>query len=106
MKIDFLKRSARCWRLEKNRNNVIREKMNIENSLLDCIKYRTVELVLPSANNDWRKATSKNVVMVSPGRRKWRPRNSWIHEVATGKREKIINNMEGIDRTENNGEGK
>ena len=29
METDFLRRSARCSRLEKNRNSVIRGKMNI-----------------------------------------------------------------------------
>ena len=38
---NFLRRSARCSRLEKkNRNNVIREKMNIKNSILDYIRYK------------------------------------------------------------------
>ena len=40
MEMDFLRRSARCSRLEKNRNNVIREKMNIKNSVLDYIRYK------------------------------------------------------------------
>ena len=40
MEMDFLRRSARCSRLEKTRNNVIREKMNIKNSVLDYIKYK------------------------------------------------------------------
>ena len=39
MEIDFLRRSARCSRLEKIRNNVIREKMSIKNSGLDYIRY-------------------------------------------------------------------
>jgi len=39
MEMDFL-RSARCSRLEKIRNNVIREKMIIQNSVLDYIRYK------------------------------------------------------------------
>jgi hypothetical protein len=35
-----------------------------------------------------------------PGRRKGRPRNSWMQEVTTGMREKGINNMEWVDREE------
>ena len=35
----FLRRSTRCSRLEKIRNN-IREKMNIKNSVLDYIIYK------------------------------------------------------------------
>ena len=33
MEMDFLRRPARYLRLEKNRNNVIREKMTIKNSV-------------------------------------------------------------------------
>ena len=38
MEMDFLGRSDRCSRLEKNRNIVIREKMNIKNSISDSIQ--------------------------------------------------------------------
>ena len=40
MEMDFLRRSTRCSRLEKIRNNVIREKMDIKNSVLDYIRYK------------------------------------------------------------------
>ena len=39
MEMDFLSRSGRSLRLEKNRNNVIREKVNIKNAILDYIRY-------------------------------------------------------------------
>ena len=40
MEMDSLRRSARSSRLEKKiRNSVIREKMNIKNSVLDSIRY-------------------------------------------------------------------
>ena len=39
MEMDFLKRSARCQRLENNRNNIVRENVDI--------KIETVELVWP-----------------------------------------------------------
>ena len=35
MEMDFLRRLARCSRLVKIRNNIIGEKMNIKNSVLD-----------------------------------------------------------------------
>ena len=40
MEMDFLRRSARCSRLGKIRNNVIREKMDIKNSIIDYIRYK------------------------------------------------------------------
>ena len=40
MKMYFLRRSARCSRLEKNTYNVIRERMNIKNPELDYIGYK------------------------------------------------------------------
>ena len=45
MEMNFLRRSARCSRLEKIRNNVIREKMNIKNFRFRLHKIQTVELV-------------------------------------------------------------
>ena len=38
MEMDFLRKSARCSRLEKIRNTVIREEVNIRNSVLDYIR--------------------------------------------------------------------
>ena len=43
MEMDFLRRSSRCSRLEKNRNYVIREEMNIKNSVLDYIDTKSME---------------------------------------------------------------
>ena len=40
MGMDLLRRSGRCSRLEKIRNNFIRQKMNIKNSVSDYIKYK------------------------------------------------------------------
>ena len=40
IEMDFLRRSARCSKLEKNRNNVVREKMDIKNFVLDYIRYK------------------------------------------------------------------
>ena len=42
MEMDFLRRLARCSRLEKKIRNIIREKMNIKNSVLDYIRYKQV----------------------------------------------------------------
>ena len=39
MQMDFLRRSAKCSRLENIRNNVIIEKMNIKNSV-DFVRYK------------------------------------------------------------------
>ena len=44
MEMDFMRRSAKCSRLEKIRNNVIREKMNIKNSVLDYKRYKQLNL--------------------------------------------------------------
>ena len=38
--MDSTRRSVRCSRLEKIRNNVIGEKMKIKNLVFDCIRYK------------------------------------------------------------------
>ena len=53
MVMDFLRRSTRCSRLEIIRNNVIREKINIKNPVLD---YIPVKLMWPHAKDGPRKA--------------------------------------------------
>ena len=77
---------------KKNRNNVIREKMNIKNSVLDYIKYKQLNwygYVLPRRILEW----------CPPGRqRKEKPRNSWMQEVTTGMRERGICDLEWVDR--------
>ena len=40
MEIDFLSRSVRCSIFKKYRNNVIREEMNIKNSVSDHIRCK------------------------------------------------------------------
>ena len=40
MEINFLRRSARSSRLQKIRNIVIREKMNINDLVLDFMRYK------------------------------------------------------------------
>ena len=47
MEMNFLRRSARCSGLEKIRNNVIREEMNVKNSVLEYLTYKW-----PSAKNE------------------------------------------------------
>ena len=54
MEMDFLRKSARISRLENNRNNVIKEKMDIKNSVLDYIQ--TIKLVWARAKYGPRKA--------------------------------------------------
>ena len=72
--MDFLRRLARCSRLEEIRNNVIREKR-----ILKIYAERFSRRILGCC---------------SPGR----ARNSWMQEVTTGMREMRINILEWIDR--------
>ena len=69
MEMDFLRRSARCSRLEKNRNNVIREKNEYYKFCFNLYKIQTVELVWPRANNGWRKLPRKML--------DWCPMSTW-----------------------------
>ena len=74
---------------KKNRNNVIREKINIKKFVLDYIRYnklnwyghvqRMVKERLPRKKLEW---------CPSGRRRKRIPQNSWMQEVTTGMRKR------------------
>ena len=63
MEMDFLRRSSRCSRLEKNRNNVIREKY-IKNSVLGYIRYKQLNWYSHVQKCVGRKGPSENFGMV------------------------------------------
>ena len=70
-------RSARCSRLEKIRNNVIRDNMNIENSVLDYIRYTQLNWYSHVKRVDQEMLPRRILEWFPPGRRrKGRPWNS------------------------------
>ena len=102
MEMDFLRRLATCSRLEKIRN-IIREKLNIKNYVLDYVRNKQLNVYDHVQRIDEERLRRKILEFFPPGRkrrRKRRPRNSWIQEVITGIREKGINNMKWFDREE------
>ena len=95
-----LRRSARCSRLEKNRNNAIKEKINIKNSVLDYIRYKQLNWYSHVQRMDEERLPRKILECCPPGRkRKGIPGNSWVQKV-TRMKENGINNMEWVDREE------
>ena len=63
----------RCSRLENTRNNVIREKMNIKNSVLDCMKCKHVNCCGHSRRMDEERLPRKILEWCPPGK-KGRPK--------------------------------
>ena len=100
MEMDFLRRSARCSRLEKIGNNVIRKKNEYKKFCFRLHKIQTVKLVWPRAiRMDQEMFPRRILEWWPPGRRrKGRPRNSWMQEVTTGTRERGISDLERVDR--------
>ena len=99
MEINFLRRSARSSRLEKIRNNVIREKIDIKNSVLDYIRYKQLNWYDHVHRMDQERLPRRILEWCPPGRRrKGSPRNSWMQEVTTGIRERGIGDLEWVDR--------
>ena len=100
MEKDFLRRSTRCSRLEKKIiNNVIREKMNIKNSVSYYIRCKQLNWYGHVQRMDQERLTRRILEWCPPGRRrKRRPRNSWMQEVKTGMRERGIGDLEWVDR--------
>ena len=94
MQMDLFRESAKCSRLEKIRNNVIREKINIENSILDYKRYKRLNWYGYVRKMGVGRLAQKNVEWCPPGRgsrrrrRKGKPRKSWMQEVTTGMRDK------------------
>ena len=74
--------------------------MNIKNSALDYIRYKQLNWYGHLQKMNEVRLLRKILERCPLGRRKGRPRNSWMQEVTTGIREKGINNMEWIDREE------
>ena len=85
---------------KKIRNNVIREKMNIKNSVLNYIRHKQLNWYGQVQRMNEEKLPRIFLEWWPPGRTKGTPWNSWMQEVTTGMREKGIINMEWIDREE------
>ena len=64
MDMDLMRRTVRCSRIEKNRKNVIREKMNIKKFCFRLYKIQTVKLVWSRVKDGPRKAPQKNFRML------------------------------------------
>jgi hypothetical protein len=87
------------FKIRNIRNNVIREKMNIKNSILDYIRYKQLNWYGYVQRMNEERLPQKIVEWCPPGRRReGRSRNSWMQEVTTGMREKGINNLESVNR--------
>ena len=99
MEMNFLRKLARCSRLEKIIKNVIREKMNIKTSVLDYIRYTPLNWYGHVQRMDQERLPRTILEWCLPGRRKkGRPRNSLMQEVTTGMRERGICELEWVDR--------
>ena len=95
----FLRRSARCSRLEQIRDNITRETMDIKSYVLDYMKYKQLNRYYHLRRMDEERLPGKSFEWCPLGKRiKGRPRNSRIKEVTVGMREKEFNNMEWVDR--------
>jgi hypothetical protein len=65
------------FKIRKNRNNVIREKINIKNSVLDYIRYKQLNWYGHVQRMDQERLSRRILKWCPPGRRrKGRPRNS------------------------------
>ena len=81
-------------KLEKIRNNVIRENMNIKNSVLDYIRHKQLYWYDYVQRMDQERLPRRNLEWCPPGRRR---KNSWMQEVTTGMREREIGDLEWVD---------
>ena len=81
-------------KIRKNRYNVIKEKMNIKNSVLDYIRYKQLTWYghVQTMNQE---RLPRRILEWCPPRRR---RNSWMQEVTTGMRERGIGDLKWVDR--------
>ena len=96
----FLK-IGEIFKNRKNINIVIREKINIINSVLDYIRYKQLNWNGHVQRMEEERLPRKILEWCPTGRRKGRSRNSCMQEETTGMREKGWNGLTG-----KNGEGK
>jgi hypothetical protein len=84
----------------KYRNNVIREKINIKNSVSDYLRYKQLNWYSYVRGMNVERLPQKKKLKWCPigrRRRKGRLRNLWKQGITTGMRKKEINNMVRID---------
>ena len=95
----LFEKNGEIFKMENIRNNVIREKMNIKNSVLDFIRYKQLNWYGHALRMDQQRSPRRILEWCPPGRRrKGRPQNSWLHKVTTGMRERGICDLEWVDR--------
>ena len=75
------------------------EKMNIKTSVLDYIRYKRLNWCGHVRRINEERLSQKILERVHLEEEKGIPRNSWMQEV-TRMRERVINNMQWIDREE------
>ena len=87
------------FKIRKNYKQCIRERMNIENSVLDYIRYKQFNWYDHVQRIDQERLPRRILEWCPPGRRrKGRPRNLWMQEVTTGMRERGNGDLEWVDR--------
>ena len=86
--MDFWRRSARISRRDKIRNGVIKQKMNGQNSIIDFIKNEQLKWYGHVKRMTEDRFPRKVLEWVPPGRRRGRPRITWIDGVLSCMREK------------------
>ena len=76
------------FKIKKIRNNVIGEKINIKNSVLDYMRYQQLNWYGHVQRMDQERLPRR--IFNGGSRRKARPRNSWMQKVTTGMKERGI----------------
>jgi hypothetical protein len=99
VEMDYLRRSARLFRLEHISNQEIRTRMNAEESIIDIIKNKGLNWfghVLRMEEDRWPKQLYQ---WKPPGKRKQgRPKKSWREEMMTTMQSRGLNTEYAQDR--------
>ncbi|XP_023230557.1 uncharacterized protein LOC111630653 [Centruroides sculpturatus] len=97
--MDFLRRSVRCSKLDKVRNEDIRKNMDCQNSIVDCIHNK--QLTWYGHVRRTEEDRPQILKWIPAGRkRKGRPRTTWIEEVTKAMEHKGLTEEDCRDRTE------
>ena len=99
MEMDFWRRSALISRRDKIRNNVIKSKMGVKNSILDYVQHKQLQWYGHVKRMSEERIPKKVMEWLPPERlKRGRPTTTWIQGIITTMRERRLEEGQWVNR--------